>query len=95
MPRYKSVDWFAGEMNKVLLANSDKTGWLGYPINDLFKRLRDESDELLIAIHSDKGRPKDVRRIIKESVDVANFAMMIADNYRQESDEPGRTEGGS
>lgn len=75
----KTVEWFAKEMNKGLDCNSNKGGWKGCGINYLYGRLIDEKLELhdqIFKYHSKQG-------IIEEAIDVANFAMMIADEARR------------
>lgn len=65
---------FAIEMEKVLRMNDHKGGWKEIGVEFLFRRLKDECNEL--------GRcgGEDKNEIVKEAVDIANFAMMIADN---------------
>lgn len=72
------VRWFASIMERELKANDHKGGWERDRIVDLLNRVYDEASELNDAINCPGGaRPE---RIIKEAADVANFAMMIADN---------------
>ncbi len=90
VPR-KEVIWFALQMEKVLKDNDHKGTWDGCNISYLKDRLEEESEELtdtlkirvaLMAagINIDKV-------VIKEAVDVANFAMMIADIINKEREE--------
>lgn len=74
-PIRDSVTQFAELMERVLRENDFKGGWERITPAQLINRLVDELDELVDAIHA--GRTNDV---IKEAVDVANFAMMLADN---------------
>ncbi len=77
MPRIE-VEWFAGRMEEKLQANDHKDGWAYCSARWLLNRLRQETGELQRAIEAG-----DSNRIIAEASDVANFAMMIADNARE------------
>lgn len=74
-----SLLWFANEMDKKLIENSDKHGWDTCSLQYLSMRLTQERKELARAI-----KKKDKRAIISECADIANFCMMIADNMRKE-----------
>ena len=74
-----SLIWFAREMDKKLEANSHKSGWSDCTLQYLSMRLTQERKELANAI-----RQKNKKRIIEECTDVANFAMMIAENTNTE-----------
>lgn len=76
-----SVNWFSGQMKDELLEHLDRPGWKRESIDYLFDRLGKELAELCEAIET--NQPKE--RVTKESADVANFAMMIADVYREKS----------
>ena len=67
---------FAALMEAELRKHDDRPGWKNEDVQWLFSRLKDESTELIKAIHT-KG-PISIGR---EAADVANFAMMIADVY--------------
>ena len=69
--------WFAEYQEQVLSMNDGKGGWGTMTRAWLLARLDQERDELLLAMHD--GDPA---AIMKEAADVANFAMMIADNER-------------
>ena len=80
------VMWFANQMEKKLNQRmAHKTGWYNTNSKVLLKRLMDEVEELLEAlqetykVHRLENIRKAYSEVIKESVDVANFAMMIAD----------------
>jgi len=73
---------FAIAMSGKLSANSDKSGWWNEDNGYLFRRLGQEIAELRRAIKKNKSKED----IIGEAADVANFAMMIADNYEQEEE---------
>ncbi len=75
------IKWFARQMEERIEANSHKRGWGGSCEDWLFARLRQEVDELLLAIHDNETPEK----IIRECADVGNFAMMIADNANKEA----------
>lgn len=71
----KQLGWFAGKMAQKLRENDHKGSWAGLDNNYLEQRLYQEFIELTEAIT--KGNPDE---IIAEAADVANFALMIADN---------------
>lgn len=79
----EQVQWFAEEMEKVLRNNDHKGGWDKYDDGYLVWMLRNNLAELTELIFQES---KDVQKVIKEAVDVANFAMMIADNARRVMD---------
>lgn len=74
---------FAVAMQKELDENDHKRGWQGGRGNPgcnygyFIKRLKQEIGEVERAIKANKP----TKTIISECADVANFAMMIADNY--------------
>jgi NTP pyrophosphatase (non-canonical NTP hydrolase) len=74
------VLWFAGEMERQLRANDHKGGWSRDKQHGLLARLREETQELSAEILAMQER--DPYQVVKEAADVANFAMMIADNER-------------
>jgi len=67
--------WFANEMERQLEANDHKSGWQYYTLKQLLRRLKQEVGELERAINVGK------LDVVEEAADVANFAMMIADNF--------------
>jgi NTP pyrophosphatase (non-canonical NTP hydrolase) len=67
--------WFANEMERQLEENDYKRGWKNCTQRFLLKRLNQEVRELMKAIK--QGKPY----VVEEAADVANFAMMIADNF--------------
>lgn len=73
------VQRFAILMETVLRKNDDKGGWNldGFP--SLMDRLGEEVEELWEAIETPGGETR-MALIAKEAADVANFAMMVADN---------------
>ena len=89
----EEVRWFATAMEKALKENDHKPGWHNSRIAYLIRRLDQEVLELKEAAgltcsqcgaFVKKGssyRPDNRSRILHECVDVANFAMMIADNF--------------
>lgn len=78
-PVRDSVQWFAQIMESKLQENDDKGGWDGCDLQYLSMRLTQERKELASAIKSG-----DKEKIIKECADVANFCMMIADNFNND-----------
>ena len=81
------VAWFAQQMELKLRENDHKGDWIAFGCDYLQRRMRAESVELEQAI-VDAGSPPwgqdEPHRvaIIREAADVANFAMMLADNWR-------------
>ena len=71
-----SVSWFAKRMEQTLQRNDYKGGWSECQWEYLIDRLREESQELRLALEAGDN----VENIIKEATDVSNFAMMIAEN---------------
>jgi NTP pyrophosphatase (non-canonical NTP hydrolase) len=66
-------------MEQELAANDHKGGWSHMSTAALLRRLRQELGELAKAI----ADGKDEKVVASEAGDVANFAMMIAENYRR------------
>ena len=71
----RSVKQLSGEMFKKLEANDDKGGWEYSSFKYLFNRLHEELEELEAVVLRDKSK-----NAWGEAADVANFAMMIAEN---------------
>ena len=71
----KQLSWFTGKMAQKLRANDHKGSWAGLDNDHLVRRLQQEFVELTEAIA--KGTPD---QVVAEAADVANFALMIADN---------------
>ena len=87
------VRWFAEKMEQTLRANDHKSGWGDCEFRWLLGRINEEVLELQLACNGLTGAeeigkttdcPIDGETIIREATDVANFAMMIADNIRAE-----------
>lgn len=76
----EEVHWFAEKMETVLQANDHKSPWHECTVAYLITRTMEEVGELAHEILRDE---EDKERIIKEAVDIANFAMMIASKYRE------------
>lgn len=71
------VVWFSHEMQAKLNENSHKgETWPRFSQRQLLNRLKQETGELERAIESGKD-------VVEEAADVANFAMMIADNFTE------------
>ena len=77
------VRWFAQQMELQLRANDWKGGWHNDGPAPLYGMLRQEMQELAYAIFP--RCEEEAERIVKEAADVANFAMMIADNAQREA----------
>lgn len=71
--------WFIIEMEKILKQNDHKTHWSKCTFKYLHSRLGDEYEELAESL----SIGEDPSIISKEATDVANLAMMIADNSRR------------
>ncbi|MNP62673.1 hypothetical protein D3C76_1579730 [compost metagenome] len=69
-----AVKWFAEQMELTLRRNDHKGGWQNCSLHYLHEKL-DEEVSGLYQTQTDK-------ETIKEATDVANIAMMIADNAR-------------
>lgn len=78
-PRREVLE-FAGLMEERLTANDHKSHWEGEDMGWLLERLKEEVQELQQEI--DPGDLSNHEAICNECADVANFAMMIADNVR-------------
>lgn len=74
---------FAKTMELKLCENDDKGGWEGCTLAYLTRRLQGEFGEVRRALKSNKSADE----VERECADVANFAMMIADNYRRMEEE--------
>lgn len=79
-PRYAvdpvPLDSFRDRMAKKLLLNAHKGGWADWSTENLIKGIRRELDELTRAIELGESP----ERVADEAADVANYAMMVADN---------------
>jgi len=80
-PTREPVEWFSIRMEAKLRANDHKGGWRGMGHHDLLELLDREFEELTEAIEVGSAAG-----IIDEAVDVANFAMMIADITRADEE---------
>ena len=80
-----SVMHFAAHMERVLALNDHKGGWLKMSDSEIARRMDEEIDELQLEIILRRHRRvgyKDVSLVVKEAIDVANFAMMLIDPDR-------------
>ena len=86
----EQVRWFSEQMESILRANDDKGGWEGCSADYLLSRMQEELEEMIekaseigwdvfMCVRADKEKIDD---LIRECADIANFAMMIADNAR-------------
>lgn len=71
------IETFAAAMERKLRAHDHKPHWSEAEIAYLLRRLSQELGELRRAIRDWSS----VDDVVDEAADVANFAMMIADNY--------------
>ena len=85
----QSVQWFANEMEKKLRKNDWKGGWSECSFDWLWDLLNEEIDELSTALDEviDEQNIVTNEDLISECADIANFAMMIADNARKKIEE--------
>jgi len=72
------LEWFARRMEDKLFQKDFKGGWQKETYMSLLRGMMLEIVELTEAITE-----KDSNEIIDEAVDVANYAMMMADNARR------------
>jgi len=82
----EQVNWFAEKMEQKLRINDHKGGWNGCGQDYLFDRMVEEAEELrksLINLDWDAESETRKETVIREAADIANFAMMIADNVRK------------
>ncbi len=79
MKKRKSVLWFANQMESVLQENDNKDGWDDCSVHWLLARLTHEVAELQEVFAGGDLDYVSHERVIEEAVDVANYAMMIAD----------------
>lgn len=80
---------FANRMERKLAENDHKDHWSHYENGHLLRRLGQELGELRRAMK----RGDTTSRIADEAADVANFAMMIADNALDRAEASGGTTG--
>lgn len=78
------LEWFAEEMEKKLQENDHKVHWSEVDGDYLISRMEQEMVELMKAIIDVRFGSGDPKEVIYEAADVANFAMMIADNMRKD-----------
>lgn len=76
------IMWFGEQMEKKLQVHDGKGGWDTCELYWLLKRLQDEVAELKTEIDLLNCGMINYQEAINEAADVANFAMMIADNVR-------------
>lgn len=71
-----AVDAFTECMREKLIENMHKGRWGNCSKQYLMTRLAQEKKELSAAL-----KTEDAEAIVQEAADIANFAMMIADNF--------------
>lgn len=89
VPRH-TVKWFAEEMEAKLQDNDHKGGWSDESIEWLqtrmYKNYRDlvtSTLNLRVAQEDDRLSAREIDRLVRDCADVANRAMMIADNAKR------------
>ncbi len=87
----EQLRWFAEQMETVLGQNDHRGGWESETWEYLFVHLEDKIKELTTEFYKegydnifDSSLNENVSAIIRKAIDVANYAMMIADNLRGE-----------
>ena len=78
------INKFAAYMKRELENNSKKGGWEYLPDSYLLKRLHEEIRELEALTVDDSTASYE--EVMTEASDIANFALMIADNYGRRID---------
>lgn len=82
------VQKFANQMELVLRENDHKNGWDVMCAYELLGRISEERDELLRAIdkfYENDNETGNLReKMLDEAIDIANFCMMIYDNYYED-----------
>lgn len=80
----EGLAWFRERMAEKLEENRYKKPWSEKEIDYLFRRMLDEVEELRHALRDTQAnRYATKESIIPECADVANFAMMIANNVNR------------
>lgn len=75
---------FGDRMVEVLDDNAYKPGWSDLPVSWFWLRMEDELAELrAVVVSYECGDPVGWEPVVKEAIDVANFAMMVLDNLEQ------------
>lgn len=79
-----ALDWFPKKMKDELMKHLNRPGWKKASFHMLFQRLLEEVIELdnVMFTRGNEVRKMDKDRAIRECADIANFAMMMADNLR-------------
>lgn len=75
--QFNAIDLFAAVMKQKIRENIHKGDWIDEKFEGLDYKLREKISELIESINLNHA-PMDV---VREAADVANYAMMIADNY--------------
>lgn len=79
-----SIEWFPKIMKDELMKHLNRPGWKKVNFHFLYARLLDEVIELDSVLFTKSNELRKIKKdkAIRECADVANFAMMIADNLR-------------
>jgi len=75
---FQSVEWFAEQMVKRLDEHQHKGGWRDCTFARLIQELEGHVEDLHYNL-LEQGRGE--FEVVRECADIANFAMMIADNF--------------
>jgi len=73
----QKIEWLGKAMKRKLTRNKCKVHWSDESNERLLELLKDEVDELEYAIKTSKTP----NTVLNEAADVANIAMMLADNH--------------
>lgn len=75
----KELSWFIEQMEKRLQENDYKNGWMDCNLEYLSGLMKKKAEKVDLIIDQGSYSTVDLNRILKNSVDAANYAMMIAD----------------
>jgi NTP pyrophosphatase (non-canonical NTP hydrolase) len=81
---FMAIQDFSYEMFKTMVTpkNKEKGGWWDCDMDYLIKRLKEEVDELENEVK--RQDQASAFNVTKEATDVANFALMVQDQYRRD-----------
>jgi hypothetical protein len=78
------VQWFAEQMESTLRKNDHKDGWEDCSFQYLYSNLREEIQELWVESYQ---CPINWEGVLRESPDIGNYSMMIAELARRRLNE--------
>jgi hypothetical protein len=79
----ESVQWFATVMEVVLRENDHKGGWENDQFQYFVDRMKEEMGEIELAMAG--TCQSDLMDVVNECADLANFAMMLAENAHKKA----------